>query len=180
MSRPDAANVESARKLVRRNRTTPGEAMNLDAKLRLGGKVVICREGGDNTVYEPLAPALHTQISFRVRYRCGACSRSPAAEVEHFTAANGTEVLCFIGKCYLERDDGQRVGFTRYAFIEPDYGAEPLCECPEHGPLELSRTQLRRDIDRSIAVQLRQSRTGSEKVTRTVRLRPRQESHAAD
>jgi hypothetical protein len=148
--------------------------MNLDAILRMGGGFEVCREDGDNTEYEPLVPPLHQPVHIRVLYRCRACSRPPVAEVEHFIAGIGVEAVCFIGRGYRSDECDGQIGFTRYAFLEPDYGAEVACACPEHGELEIDAERVRRDVAHSITVQLRQSRNTQEKVTRRVRLSPLQ------
>ncbi len=153
--------------------------ISIDWVLRAGGRFVVSHEDGSRTAHEPLIVPEGGVVTIRVRYRCRACTRPPAAEVEHYTAEDGREVVCFVGKAYRAGADGEQVGYSCAALIEPDYGTPAVCECPEHGVLDLDRQQVRRDVARSLAVQLRQGRNPKEKGTRTVRLRPKNGVSAA-
>ncbi len=143
---------------------------SIDASVLTGAKVHIDHPDGSQTVYPPLNPPNDTVVAVRVRYRCGACAEL-TAEVHHYDAANGTEVVAFYGRG-TEVVRGERSGCTHYALIEPDYGTPPVCECPEHGPLQVNAKQVRRDVARSIAVELGQTRDEKERATRTVKLKP--------
>ena len=145
--------------------------VSLDAVLLSGGEYHHCTEDG-TTVYPGLAQPIGGVTTVRVRYRCRSCSRPPAAEVLHYNAEDGTEVVAFLGKVYAPNAQGEQRGYTAHALIEPDYGTTPQCQCPEHGPLTVDAAQVRREVARSITVELRQGRNLEEKGTRTVRLAP--------
>jgi hypothetical protein len=155
---------------------------SIDAMLLAGGEVNTWDEAAGRWItYEPLEPPEREVIAVRVLYRCRSCNRPPAAEVEHYTAANGTEVVRFMGRKYRRvGDDGELSGYTHAALLEPDLGTAPSCDCPEHGPLVIDVAQVRRDVTRSLDVQMRRSRNGEEKATRTVRLSPADDTPAAD
>ncbi len=165
-------------------RTTSDLGAALDDMLAAGGRVHLWREN-ECVKYEPLSCGVGTVVSIRVQYRCSRC-RKQMATVEDYTAANGQAVLLFVGKAFRRGFDGDAgpvlEGYTHHAFLMPDYGREPFCMCPTHGPLRIDAEKVHRDTQRSIELGKGQGRrTEEERTTRAISLPPlRSDWKAAD
>jgi hypothetical protein len=65
------------------------------------------------------------------------------------------------------------VGLTAYSFIQPDFGTAPVCMCPTHGQLAVTKDEIRNAVSRSRDLQRGVGRTSEQqKVTQRVKLHP--------
>jgi hypothetical protein len=94
--------------------------------------------------HDPIAPELGQPIEITVVVRCQACGQV-VGELQEWDHPSAGRVHCFIGRAFHRSPDGERIiPGTYHALLQPAYGTAPAAMCPQHGPVQVTTSFLRK------------------------------------